>query len=166
MYAYGTLSLLTYAAWMLVHERPYLDQAERLEFPTETWAAHDLRKANVMRLAAEHASEPARAQLQRRAGELSARAWGDLLGFSTWSATRPLAIILTEGAKETYLTRRFQTRAQPATEGVVLDAPVRFRYQRDRIVDALGRPGGWRTLAARLVTPRNWRHARLLRTWW
>ena len=40
-------SLLHYARWMAVHEYPYLDKPEKLEFPTETWAAQDIRKSDV-----------------------------------------------------------------------------------------------------------------------
>ena len=36
----------TRAGWP-THERPYLDRPEVLEFPTETWAAQDMRKADV-----------------------------------------------------------------------------------------------------------------------
>ena len=166
MYAYGTLSLLTYARWMLNHERPYLDHADRLQFPTETWAAHDLRKANVMRLAAEHAPEALRRRLQNRARELSTRAWEGLLAFPTWIATRPLAIVLTEAAKECGLTRWPRTFAQPAPEDAVMGTPTRFRYQKDRVAAALRRPDGWVRLAARLVTFRSWPHTRPVRVWW
>src|SRR5262249_6816004 len=57
-YAFARAGLLHYAAWMLEHEVPYFDHPERLEYPTETWAAQDFRKANVLRLAAAHADEP------------------------------------------------------------------------------------------------------------
>src|SRR5262249_15740685 len=50
MYAYARESLLAYARWMAEHEVPYFDHPEKLEFPTETWAAQELRKANVLRL--------------------------------------------------------------------------------------------------------------------
>ena len=59
-------------------ERPYLDQREQLEFPNETWAAQEFRKANVLRLAAAHVEDPLRSRLIRRGEELSRRAWDDL----------------------------------------------------------------------------------------
>src|SRR5262249_39984912 len=70
-YAYARASLLHYARWMADNEIPYFDQAEKLEFPTEAWAAQELRKANVLRLAAEHADEPLRGRLRRRGDELA-----------------------------------------------------------------------------------------------
>ena len=37
-------SLLHYADWMVKHEYPYLDRPEKVQFPTETWPAQELRK--------------------------------------------------------------------------------------------------------------------------
>ena len=54
---YAQASLLHYARWMAQHEYPYLEKPERLEFSTETWAARDIRKADVF-LAAQHHRRP------------------------------------------------------------------------------------------------------------
>ena len=51
-FEYARTALATYATWMAEHERPYLDHPERLEYPTETWAAQDMRKAAVFEFAA------------------------------------------------------------------------------------------------------------------
>ena len=48
LYAYARASLLHYARWMAEHEYPYLSKPEMLEYPTETWAAQDMRKAEVL----------------------------------------------------------------------------------------------------------------------
>ena len=50
MYAWARASLLHYARWMADHEYPYLDKPEILEFPTETWAAQDIRKERRLSL--------------------------------------------------------------------------------------------------------------------
>ena len=39
---------------MVDHEYPYLERPEILEYPTETWAAQDMRKSEVFRMAALH----------------------------------------------------------------------------------------------------------------
>jgi hypothetical protein len=52
--AYARAALLAFAAWMAEHERPYLEHPERLEFPNETWAAQDIRKAAVFEFAARY----------------------------------------------------------------------------------------------------------------
>src|SRR5262249_19709435 len=56
LYAYARASLLHYCRWMTEHEYPYLDKPEKLEYPTETWAAQDMRKSEVFKYAAKHAS--------------------------------------------------------------------------------------------------------------
>src|SRR5262249_36218577 len=68
MYGYAQASLLRYARWMVDHEYPYLDQPEKLMFPTETWAAQDIRKCDVFNFARKHAADPfERARLAGRA---------------------------------------------------------------------------------------------------
>ena len=57
MYSYARITLLRYADWMAEHEYPFLDKPEKLEFPTETWAAQDMRKVEVFQWAARHGSE-------------------------------------------------------------------------------------------------------------
>ncbi len=54
MYAYARASLLHYARWMAEHEYPYLEKPEILEYPTETWAAQDMRKSEIFDYAARH----------------------------------------------------------------------------------------------------------------
>jgi hypothetical protein len=89
--------LLHYARWMANHESFYLDRPEQLEYPTETWAAQELRKANVLTAAA-HLTEREEAELFRvRADWFSERAWTTLLGFSTWHYTRPLVLAIQMG---------------------------------------------------------------------
>jgi hypothetical protein len=40
--------LLNFADWMLIHEYPYLQKPDILEYPNDTWTAQDLRKAHVL----------------------------------------------------------------------------------------------------------------------
>ena len=48
---YAQQALLHYAKWMAEHEQPYLNTPEILEYPNHTWAAQDIRKANVLYMA-------------------------------------------------------------------------------------------------------------------
>jgi len=66
-YAYARASLLRYARWMLCREYPFLEKPEILEYPTETWAAQDMRKAEIFLLASRYAPEPERQALVKRA---------------------------------------------------------------------------------------------------
>lgn len=51
-YSYARLAFNLYANWVREREHPYLTTPEKLEFPNDTWAAQDLRKANVLYYAA------------------------------------------------------------------------------------------------------------------
>ncbi len=97
-FEYARAALLRYATWMVAHERPYLETPERLEFPTETWAAQDLRKAAVLEFAARYTQDDiARRGLLAKAGGLVDYAIGTLLQSPTGRLTRPLVLLLAYG---------------------------------------------------------------------
>jgi len=52
-YNYGLQAFLHYAKWMAQYEQPFLNNSALLEFPNDTWAAQDLRKAMLMYQAAQ-----------------------------------------------------------------------------------------------------------------
>lgn len=93
-----------YGRWMAVHEVRTLSHPERLQYPTEAWAAQDFRKANVLRLAAACEDDPEQAALMRtRAQQLSNEAWEDLYAFGQQHLTaRCLAILMTEGQRDVF----------------------------------------------------------------
>jgi hypothetical protein len=161
-YFYGRASLVHYAKWMLENERPYFDQIKQLEYPTEAWPAQDLRKSNVLRLAARYVDEPLRARLQQRADELSDHSWADLYRFETRTTARALAIVLVEGPKEAYL--RWHARASevglPAEEPD-FGKPSRFVPQRTRILSEVRSAAGLVRLFIRCAT--SWAHRLLIR---
>jgi hypothetical protein len=161
MYAYAHASLLHYAEWMLAHEAPYFDRPEQLEYPTETWAAQELRKANVLRLAAACAAGPLRGRLLRRAAELSERAWDDLLRFASRHAARPVALLLVEGLRDLF----FRTCGAPRLPGPPgafdFGRPQAFVPQAQRARARLKTVGGLARAVTRLADVRNW--PRLLR---
>lgn len=98
-YAYARASLVHYARWMTQHEYPYLDKPAILEYPNETWAAQDLRKAEVFILAAMCASDDERPSFLSRAAYFHARSIETLQQSGTSWLTRPLVILLsTHGA--------------------------------------------------------------------
>lgn len=162
MYAYAQASLLRYAEWMTEHERPYFDQTEKMEYPTETWAAHEFRKANVMRLAAAHADEPLRTRLLQRGCELSERAWADLLRFESRTTIRPLAIMMIEGIKDSYLRSRVSKPAPRPPAMHDFGQPQPFVYQKLRIRARLKTSRGLLTTFFRLINPYHWG---MLRYW-
>jgi hypothetical protein len=83
---------------MASHETPYLERPERLEFPTETWAAQDLRKAAVFEFAARHTPITSeRNHLLVRAAYFFNVAMATLSARSTSGLTRPLVLLLAYG---------------------------------------------------------------------
>ncbi len=132
MYAYGRTALVRYASWMADHEYPYLDKPELLEYPTETWAAQDLRKSEVFMHAARHCGGELHDRLRERATFFFSYAVETLSRSPTCGLSRPLVLILTNG----YMRCWFLERADPAPEPVVgqtnFGRPKRFVPQRTR----------------------------------
>jgi hypothetical protein len=155
-YAYAQASLLHYAEWMLHHERPYFDRREELEFPTEAWPGQELRKANVLRLAAAHAEEPLRTQLHRRGTELAERAWGDLFSFSSRTSARALALMMTEGTVDHAVADGVIEPAIRAETLAEWPLPVNFIPQRTRVQRMLKTPLGLVRAITRILNPCRW----------
>jgi hypothetical protein len=157
MYAYAQASLVHYAAWMLDNERPYFDHPENLEYPTEAWAAQEMRKANVLRLAALHAGEPLRGRLLKRGEELADRAWSDLERFESRGAARAVAILMAEGTLDAYFRTQEVPAAPRAAGAAAFGSPAKFVPQKQRVLTQLKTVRGLARALLRLASPRAWR---------
>ncbi|MDH4062792.1 MAG: hypothetical protein OEW19_00220, partial [Acidobacteriota bacterium] len=109
MYNYVRASLLHYARWMAEHEYPYLDKPEILEYPTETWAAQDLRKSDVFYLAAAEATSAERDRFVERGSFFSRVSIDALRAMPTRRLTRPIVLLLSHG----WLHHSWVHRPQP-----------------------------------------------------
>jgi hypothetical protein len=135
---YGRDSLIHYARWMCAHEQPYKDVLHKVLLPTETWSAHDIRKAHILGYAARYLPELEADEFYRRAGFFFDRCIVDLLGFESAYLTRPQVIIAAYGSTYEYFIRRFEH-----SEGVTLNlrrahchefgVPMSFLSQRARL---------------------------------
>jgi hypothetical protein len=133
MYAYARASLLHYARWMAAHEYPFLDKPELLEYPTETWAAQDMRKSEVFKLAARHASGEERARFLERSEFFFRSCTGTLLGMETRTLARPVILMLSYGFTHAYFQQHPETAAPPpASEGHDFGRPEAFVPQKVR----------------------------------
>jgi exo-rhamnogalacturonan lyase-like protein len=133
MFDYARASLLRYAAWMVEHEYPYLDKPELLEFPTETWAAQDIRKSEVFKFAAMHASDDKRPALLERA-DFFFRASTEMLSrLPTRTLARPVVLLLARGSMHAYVKRRGVVGTPPPRHHE-FGAPVAFVTQRSRAI--------------------------------
>ena len=157
MFAYARDSLLRYAHWMCEHEQPYFDQEQNLEFPTEAWAAQELRKANVLRLAAQYADEKSRPRFTTRGNELGDRAWNDLLRFEqTRMYARAVAIVMTDGLNDCVLR---PSKPQPAPDRCFENSTRStepFIPQRQRVREMFRSPAGLLRIGIRAANPARW----------
>jgi YetA-like protein len=155
-YAYAQACLVHYGRWMLTHERPYFDRREKLEYPTEAWAAQEFRKANALRLAAQYAPQQLAMRMFDRGDELAERAWKDLFAFETRTAARAMAVLLIEGPRDAELRRR-ATRSLPDPPPLAnLSQPQPFVSQRERVKRQLRSPKGVVSLLVKAANPIRW----------
>jgi hypothetical protein len=147
-FEYARQVLINYAVWMAAHERPYLETPEKLEFPTETWAAQDLRKSAVFEFAARYSVESERrSTFLVCAARFVDRSIAYLLDSPTARRTRPIVLLLAYGfqrpLRESPLIRSDQ---QP-----VWHPKVQFIPQRRRVVRRLALAGAGASAAALIL---------------
>lgn len=102
-FGHGRQSLLVFARWMVEHEHPYLDRRDLLEYPTETWVAQDLRKADVFFWAARHAAGAERLLFSERSRLYLDYVTGTIPTMAGYWFARPLVLILTQGLRAVWL---------------------------------------------------------------
>ncbi len=133
---YARAVLLHYAGWMADHEHLYLEKPAHLEFPTETWAAQDVRKAEVFDLAAIHAATGAeRERFLACAVDFHRRSLAMLASMATRTRTRPVVLLLSYGFSRPWFERHARLapldplppRAWPPRAGFVPQRTVAVR---------------------------------------
>ena len=98
MYLYTKNVLLKFADWMAINEYPFLEKPEILEYPTETWAAQDMRKREVFKYAALYAGNPQkRDKYLERAGYFFDQSVNRLSNMPTSGFCRPVVLLLSFG---------------------------------------------------------------------
>ena len=152
MYDYAEASLIHFADWMAENEVPYFDHPENLEYPTEAWAAHELRKANVLRLAATHVDEPLRSHWTRRGDELAERSWSDLLRFESRHSARAVAIMLQEGLRDAQLREHRMAVHGRRSDSIDHGTQESFVPQRKRVLAQLKTPRGLVGVLRRMIS--------------
>jgi hypothetical protein len=132
MYAYARASLLHYARWMAAHEYPYLDRPEKLEFPTETWAAQDIRKSDVLYWAALHTEGEERERFIERGRFFFRSAIDTLLARPTRTLARPIVILLSSGWLHTWFEGNADVSLPLPAAAVDFGVPETFVSQIER----------------------------------
>ena len=129
-YAYARATLVHYAMWMVEHEYPYLDRPDILEYPTETWAAQDLRKADVFVYAAAHLTGALRERCLSRAREFVDRSFATLMSAQSRELARPLVLLLSHGFM--HVGRSGIAARRSAGDDIAVPQKARFVPQRAR----------------------------------
>jgi hypothetical protein len=111
-FEYGVASLLHYANWMAQNERLTLREPEKLQYPTETWAAQDMRKWHVLEHAAMYECDAEKRQhLRDKADYFFQQVVTSLARFETRTLCRPVILMLNFGwQRQWYLGNREQIR--------------------------------------------------------
>jgi hypothetical protein len=165
MREYTMASLVHYADWMLDNDLFYLDYPEQLEYPTETWAAQELRKGNVLFAASQYVDASRGAQFKDRAQSIMTRAWQTLMSFQTRCCTRPLALVLQQGYVESFFTVQPADRRHLVSQSIVTFGPrLSFQSQRDAVRAAVKSPISLLRMSAQALRPARWRNV-LGRVW-
>ena len=136
MYSYARITLLRYADWMAEHEHPFLDKPEKLEFPTETWAAQDMRKVEVFQWAARHGSEQQKQCFLEKARFFFNESVRQLNEFETKNLCRPIALLLSNGYSHNFFASGQLDKMTPSPPpSVTTFAPQKtFRSQKTRAI--------------------------------
>lgn len=130
VWLYARASLLHYARWMAAHEYPYLDKPDMLEFPTETWAAQDMRKCEALDLAAAYAANGTeRARFAERARFFFDTSIETLNGWPTRTWTRPVVLMLSCGHAHLFHVAQPDPPLWPGAD-VDFGQPQRFEPQK------------------------------------
>lgn len=156
LFFYARDSLLHYAEWMAANEVPYKDVLHKVEIPTETWPAHDIRKCHVFHQASKHGQPEKRSIYKQKADFFFDRCLVDLLTFTTAYLTRPMVILAVYGYTHAYFQKIRQNHTDFQPHGYDFGTPEIFQPQKARIKLAISKKFG---IIAENVT-------RLAASWW
>jgi hypothetical protein len=102
---------------MAEHEYPYLDKPEILQYPTETWAAQDMRKSEVFEAAARVAnSVEERERFLERSRFFFESSTTTLAKMPTRTLARPVVLLLSNGLSCAYSQLNPNFPSLPAPE--------------------------------------------------
>jgi hypothetical protein len=132
MYAYARECLLNYARWMLKHEYPYLQRKDLLEYPTETWAAQDLRKGEIFHHAMMHSpSAEERESFRRAANFFFHIPLTQLSTMPSRTLCRPVVLMLSYGWMHNHFRLNSDETRPVPKEKHNFGEPTRFTPQKE-----------------------------------
>ncbi|MCA9498450.1 MAG: hypothetical protein KC588_04560 [Nitrospira sp.] len=132
-FVYARAALLHYAEWMVEHEVPYNQVLDRVEIPTETWPAQDMRKSHVLNVAAKYAEGTLRTTCQKKARFFFDACLTDLNSFKTCTLTRPVVLVMTNGYVQAYCDLHPDEAAPLPSQSDDFGFPKKFTPQGDEL---------------------------------
>ncbi len=103
---YSKQAFIHYCHWMMDNEAPYLNFAAQLEYPNHTWAAQDIRKANILYMASYFESdERLKLNFKHKADEFYGYVVSTLKAEPTRTYTRILTILMQNFAVKSYVDK-------------------------------------------------------------
>jgi hypothetical protein len=139
-YYYARDSLLHYADWVASKEKPYSELFDKVDLPTETWPAQDIRKAHVLFLASEYAAGDRHVELKDKAQKYFAQCLADLLKFDTAYLCRPRVLLAVYGHVRDYFVSEHlathSTDSECARQDYSYDKRSEFVPQRANLATA------------------------------
>ena len=125
MFYYAKESLLHYARWMLKNEVPYKDVLHKVDIPTETWSAQDIRKSNVFDYSYKYSGDK---KFKEKSEFFFNRCIKDLNTFKTKTFTRSLAILMNFSVMHDYFQHN-DVKAEFADKKIKFRKPKKFKPQ-------------------------------------
>ena len=130
-FRYGVASLRHYARWMVDNEQPTLSRPDQLQYPTETWAAQDMRKWHVLEHAARYESDADIRGSMIKKADFFYNYVVDFLGESaTKTLCRPVVIMLNFGWQREWLVNNRSSLTYPDDINESFGTPELFVPQR------------------------------------
>ena len=136
---YARDSLLHYAHWMMEHEVPYKEVLHKVEIPTETWPAQDVRKSCVLNYACKYGPPELKESFKRKARFFFDRCLKDVLSFKTAYLTRPMVLLTVYGFMQAYFDLNQGKSFQYLDHNYKFGSPTPFMPQRARLKNSFKR---------------------------
>ena len=125
MFFYAKEVLIGYAEWMVDNEVPILTLADSFDFPNHaTRAANDIRKANVLFIAAKYAPENLRSGFRKKAEYFFKETCKGILAFESKTLTRPLAILMQNVFVSLYFLKNMDEQVKTGEGGTDFGKPT------------------------------------------
>jgi len=119
-YNYANNLLIHFSNWIVKNESPYLNTPEKLEYPNHTWAAQDIRKANVLYGAYYFSRDNEKVAniCKNKADEFYFYVYDSLTNEQTRTCTRILAILMQNVGYKSFVEHNIskQTTSAQVTE--------------------------------------------------